>query len=82
VTAFPPAPLPVADNLESAVRTLVAFHEAARPESLERRFYRKQLALLRLSFELAGPLIEEISPNDWFNGREDFALAESKGHPG
>jgi hypothetical protein len=63
------ASIPRDEELEAVIAALVERKNAAADGSAERRFLIRQLAGLRYSRELAGPIIENLDP---YWGSESF----------
>ncbi len=64
-------------DLEEAIRALLERHETVPEDSAERRFIARQLTGLRYSCEKAGPIIESLSPFEWF--ADSSVLADGAG---
>ena len=65
-------------ELERMIAELLRRKYAAPEASAERRMAQRQLLGLRYSYELAGPIMEDLDPLEW--GAIDVAPAENHGH--
>jgi len=64
-------------ELEAIIAELVRRKYAAPEDSTERQLVQRELTGLRYSYELAGPIIEELDPYDWGAATRRLPAAEA-----